>query len=173
VHTTAGRLIGGSAAVIGLIVVLGLRVAAATSSANSLIFATVVDNCTISAAPLAFGSYDPVIANAAAALDGSGTIIVACTKGATATIGLSTGSNGSHGVGTTRALYGGSAYLSYEVFRDAGRSQLWSNAGAGLYDIGAAPSKSPRTFTVYGRISANQDVPAGSYTDTMTATVNF
>ena len=28
-------------------------------------------------------------------------------------------------------------------------------------------------FTVYGRIAGNQDVPAGSYSDTVVATVNF
>ena len=50
---------------------------------------------------------------------------------------------------------------------------MWGNAGAGLYSPGAAPSKVARNFTVYGRVASNQDVAAGSYNDTVVATVNF
>ena len=50
---------------------------------------------------------------------------------------------------------------------------MWGNSGAGLYSPGAAPSKVARNFTVYGRVASNQDVPAGSYNDTVVATVNF
>jgi spore coat protein U-like protein len=35
------------------------------------------------------------------------------------------------------------------------------------------PSKTARNFTVYGRVPSNQDVAAGSYSDTVVATVNF
>jgi spore coat protein U-like protein len=30
-----------------------------------------------------------------------------------------------------------------------------------------------RSFTAYGRVAGSQDVPAGTFTDTVTATVNF
>jgi spore coat protein U-like protein len=133
--------------------------------------ATVTANCTITTAPLAFGSYDPVVTNASTALDGSGTVTVTCTKGATATVGLGLGANAS---GSTRRMTDGSgAFLTYELFQDSGRTTVWSNAGAGLLSPAAAPSKAPRSFTVYGRVAANQDVPAGSFTDTVVATVNF
>jgi spore coat protein U-like protein len=42
-----------------------------------------------------------------------------------------------------------------------------------LLSTGAAPSKATRPFTVYGRVAAGQDVPAGSFADTAVATVNF
>ena len=48
----------------------------------------VVKNCTITTAPVAFGNYDSVAANATAPLDGLGTVTVACTKGAAAKVGL-------------------------------------------------------------------------------------
>jgi spore coat protein U-like protein len=131
----------------------------------------VTNNCTISTAALAFGSYDPVVAHASANLDGSGTVIVACTKGAVATVGLGLGSNAS---GSTRRMTNGaSEFLTYELYQDAGRTTVWGNAGAGLYSPGAAPSKTARNFTVYGRVAANQDVVAGNYSDTVVATVNF
>ncbi len=145
--------------------------AAATATANLTVTATVTNNCTISTAPVAFGNYDPVVANASTSLDSTGTVTVACTKGATATVGLSLGSNPS---GSTRRLKdGGTNVLTYELYQDSGRSTVWGDAGAALLSPGAAPSKAPRSFTVYARVPSGQDVPAGNYTDTVVATVNF
>lgn len=144
---------------------------AATATANLGVTATVTNNCTISTVALAFGSYDPVVANASTNLDGTGTVVVACTKGATATIGLGLGSNAS---GSTRRMNdGASEFLTYELYNETTRTTVWSNAGGGLLSTGAAPSKAARNFTVYGRVTSNQDVPAGNYSDTVVATVNF
>ena len=112
-----------------------------------------------------------MVANASTNLDATGMVTVACTKGATATIGLGLGSNAS---GSTRRMTDGTSnFLTYEVYQDSSRSTAWGNSGADSLSPSAAPSKSTRDFTVYGRIPSNQDVPAGSYTDTVTATVNF
>jgi spore coat protein U-like protein len=144
---------------------------AASATANLGVSATVTNNCTISTTALAFGSYDPVGANASGNLDGTGTVVVACTKGATATVGLGLGGNAS---GSTRRMGdGGTNYLTYELYQDSGRTTIWSDSGAGLLSPAAAPSKAPRNFTVYGRVTGNQDVPAGNYSDTVVATVNF
>ena len=144
---------------------------AATASANLTVTATVTNNCSITTTPVAFGAYDPVVANASAHLDATGTVTVACTKGATATVGLGLGS---HALGSSRRLTdGGTNYLTYELYQDAGRAAVWGDAGAALFSPGAAPSKSPRSFTVYARIAADQDVAAGNYADTVVATVNF
>jgi spore coat protein U-like protein len=143
---------------------------AATATANLTVSATVTKNCTVSTTALAFGSYDPIVANASADLDGTGGVAVACTRGATASIALGAGSNAS---GSTRRLGdGGGNFLSYELYSDSGHSTVW-NTGAGTLSLTAAPSRAPRDFTVYGRIAGNQDVPAGSYGDTVVATVNF
>jgi len=64
-------------------------------------------------------------------------------------------------------------YLTYELYQETGRTTVWGTTGTALLSIGAAPSKAARTFTVYGRIPSGQDLPAGSYTDTVQATVNF
>jgi spore coat protein U-like protein len=154
-------------------VTIGLspKAAAATATANLSLSASVANNCTISTSAVAFGSYDPVVANAAANLDGSGQVTIACTKGAAPTIGLGLGSNAS---GSVRRLGDGSGnYLSYEVYSDSSRSVVWGDSGSNLLTPAVAPSKAARNFTVYGRIVANQDVAAGSYSDTVVATVNF
>jgi spore coat protein U-like protein len=144
---------------------------AATATANLAVSATVANNCSISTVALAFGSYDPVVANASTNLDGTGTVVVACTKGAAATIGL--GNGGNFSAGERRMADSSSNFLSYELYHEAGRTTVWTNTGGGLLATGAAPSKAARDFTVYGRVTSNQDVPAGSYTDTVVATVNF
>src|SRR5512143_902396 len=72
----------GAAAGVGLLVAaFGTPVSAATATANLGVSATVTNNCTISTTALAFGSYDPVVANASTNLDGTGAVSVACTKG--------------------------------------------------------------------------------------------
>jgi spore coat protein U-like protein len=144
---------------------------AGSASAPLAISASVANNCTISTLPVAFGAYDPVVANAIANLDSTGSVAIACTKGAATTIGLNLGTNAS---GSTRRLTdGASDYLTYELYQDSGRTTVWGNSGAGLFTPAAAPSKTARNFTVYARLFSNQDVPAGSYADTVTATVNF
>jgi spore coat protein U-like protein len=170
----ANKFVGVVAAVGGIAILaaaFGPSALAATATANLAVGASVANNCTISTSALAFGSYDPVVAHAAANLDGTGTVIVACTRGATSTVGLGLGANAS---GSTRRMTDGSTnYLSYELYSDSGRTTVWGNSGGALYNPGAAPSKVARNFTVYGRVTSNQDVPAGSYNDTVVATVNF
>jgi len=170
----ANSFLGVAAAVSGVAIVaasFSSTASAATATANLAVSATVTNNCTISTSALAFGSYDPVVANASTDLDGTGGVNVACTKGVSATIGLGLGSNAS---GSTRRMTDGSSnYLTYELYQDSGHSTVWGNAGAGLLSPAAAPSKAARSFTVYGRVTSNQDATAGSYTDTVVATVNF
>jgi spore coat protein U-like protein len=144
---------------------------AATATANLAVSATVVTNCTISTAPLAFGNYDPVGTHAAADLDGTGTVTVACTKNTAPTVALGLGANASGAV--RRLKDAGTNYLTYELYQDAGHTTIWGTAGGALLSPGAAPSKAARNFTVYGRVTSNQDVPAGAFTDTVVATVNF
>ncbi|MBN1959617.1 MAG: spore coat protein U domain-containing protein [Deltaproteobacteria bacterium] len=144
---------------------------AATATANLDVSAVVVNNCSITTAALAFGTYDPIVANAAVDLDATGTVTVTCTQGATTTIGLGLGVNAS---GTQRRMNdGGTGYLEYDLYQDAGRTTSWGDAAPDLLTPAPAPSSAPRPFTVYGRVSAGQDVPAGSYNDTVVATVNF
>ena len=159
-------------ATIGVFVVSSdSQVVAGSATANLSVTATVGPNCTISTLPVAFPAYDPVVANASANDDGTGSVIVACTKGSTVTIGLGTGLNVS--AGQMRMKDATTDYLNYALYQDSGRATAWGTSGAGLLSPVAAPDKTARTFTVYGRIPSGQDVPAGSYTDTVVATVNF
>jgi len=147
------------------------RLVGQSASTNLAVSASVSKNCTISTAPVNFGAYDPVAANATAPLDAVGTVTITCTKGAPAKVGLNAGSNAE---GTTRRMTGGTAaYLTYELYKDSSHSTVWGDALDTALDIPAAPNRTPRDFPVYGRVVAAQDATVGSYTDTVVATVNF
>jgi spore coat protein U-like protein len=168
---TLARTMGALAGATGLLAVLAApRAYAATATADLAVSATVSNNCTISTAPLAFGSYDPVDTHSAANLNGTGTVIVACTKNVAPTIALGLGNNAN---GATRRLTDGTNFLTYQLYKDAARTQVWGDAVGDVLSPGAAPSKAPRNLTVYGAVTSNQDVPAGSYADTVVATVDF
>jgi spore coat protein U-like protein len=147
-------------------------VEAATATANLSVSATISSNCTITTASVGFPSYDPVVAHATSPDDStSGSVTITCTKGTIPSIGLGLGANAS---GSQMRMSNGSAsYLAYALYQDAGRTTVWGDSGSLLFYPGPATSKDPRTYPVYGRIPAGQDLPAGTYTDTVTATVNF
>jgi spore coat protein U-like protein len=156
---------------IGILVAGDSRAVAGSATANLSVTATVVANCTISTTAVAFPAYDPIVANASTNDDGTGTVTITCTRGTSATIGLGLGANVSGS--QMRMKDAGTDYLNYALYQDSGRGTVWGNSGGALLSPVAAPDKNPRSFTVYGRIPAAQDVPAGSYTDTVVATVNF
>jgi len=151
---------------------LGTSSLAAAQSATSTLSAstTVTKNCSITTTPVAFGAYNPITTNLTAPLDGTGTVVVTCTKGAGTRIDLGLGTNAS---GTTRRMAGGSDFLTYGLYQDSGRAIAWGAGTAAGQTITVSPSKAARTFTVFGRVPAGQDVAAGSYADTVVATINF
>ena len=146
-------------------------VVAGSATANLQVSTTVSANCTITTATVAFPAYDPIVTHSAANDDGTGTVTITCTRGTAATIGLGLGANAL--VNQRRMKDATTDYLNYALYLDAGRTTIWGTASPNLLTPVAAPDKNPRAFTVYGRIPSAQDVPAGSYTDTVVATVNF
>ena len=151
-------------------VVADSRLSGQSATASLSISASVSKNCTITTAPVSFGNYDSVTANATAPLDGIGTITVKCTKGAAAKVGLNPGADPT---GTTRRMKQGTEYLTYELYKDASRTTAWGDTATTALDIPAAPNQTPRDFTVYGRVPQAQDATVCNYADTVVATVNF
>lgn len=165
-----------------LMAVSGLAFSA-TASAPIPVSATVSQACSIStSAALAFGAYDPIGTNASAPLNAIGQISVACSKGAT---GLTVGMGpGIQPAGAQRQMKGVLlGLLNYGVFQPASNAAgaactfpgtiPWTDSGAGLLTLVAAPSKVVRLYNVCGTIPGGQDVLVDSYTDTVSATLNF
>src|SRR5579872_4074708 len=88
------------------------------------ITATVSAECTVSTVSITFGAYDPVVTNAATPLDSTGTVNVYCTTGTLATVSLDLGS---HFTGTTRRMLSGANFMTYEIYKDAGRTVVWNS----------------------------------------------
>ena len=144
--------------------------------------AVVNGNCTVTeSGTLDFGTYDPLTANASAAQPGNGaSLSLFCTRGSHPLISMD---NGSHG---TRLLFTGTGgvnhQLTYDVLMPTGNGAAatatttsWGATGTSKYDVGPT-TVSPTTATVvevFGTISGGQDVVPGTYTDSVTATVEF
>src|SRR5512147_588802 len=111
-------------ALAALAVGLAAPALAASAQTTFTVNATVAANCSIAAAPINFPSYDPVNP---AAVSATGTITVTCTATTPWTVGLNAGTGGAAG-GATRSMSLGAGRLGYDLFRDAGHTQIWDNA---------------------------------------------
>jgi spore coat protein U-like protein len=157
----------------------------ATATANLSVSATVAANCRISTTPVAFGNYDPVVANATTPLAASGTVTISCTKGSGPTVTLGLGANAAASV-RRMAPGAGADRLNYELYQPttttpgapcaaaATPGQIWGTTGAAIFSPGAPSSAAARIYNVCGVVPANQTgVGVGSYADTVVATVIF
>jgi spore coat protein U-like protein len=141
---------------------------AAAQTVNFTVSASVAKACTITAGNVALGAYEPIGAHDAAALVGTGTISVRCTRGTAYGVALGDGANFSATRRMRHATLG--EFLGYDLFSDAARTVAWNTAAP---VSGTAPSKAPIPLTVYVSVPGGQDVPEGAYSDTVAATVNF
>lgn len=121
-------------------------------------------SCDISSQGVNFGNYDTLDPQP---LDGAGSIAVVCDEEASFTISLSSGA-GSY---PARRLAGGADGLVYNLFIDAARIVVWGDGSAGSVTL--ANTATTAQETVYGRIPARQNVPAGGYADTIVVTITY
>jgi spore coat protein U-like protein len=139
---------------------------AATTTATFTVSATVVATCNVTTTNLNFGSYSGV------ALAGTSTVSATCSSGTPYTVGLNPGTSTGATV-TTRKMTGpGAQVLSYGLFQDSGHATNWGNT-AGTDTQAGTGNGAAQSFTVFGQIPAGQFPQAGSYSDTITATVAF
>ena len=153
-----------SAALLTAIAIPGVAQAATANSAMP-VSATVQATCSITASPLAFGTYSST------QLDAATTLAVNCTNTTSYNVGLDVGS----GTGATvaqRKMANGAQTLTYTVYSDTGRATLWGPT-VGTNTVAGTGSGSVQTLNVYGRIAAGQAPTPGSYADTLTATVTY
>jgi spore coat protein U-like protein len=93
--------------------------------------------------------------------------------------------NGTHVAGAQRQMLGATAanMLQYSIFQPPSNTPsaactfpgttAWTATGVGLLTLSSAPSKVTRVFNVCGTIPGGQDVAADTYSDTVSATINF
>jgi len=148
-----------------LIVVAGLAGAMLASDA----FAQ-APSCTISATSVNFGNYN--VFNGTA-LDSTGTITYRCNAtAANITVSLSKGLSATY---NPRQMSKSAERLSYNLYRNAARTNIWGDGtgGTAVYTRANPPDNSNVNVVIYGRVPAGQDVSAGTFNDTISATINF
>jgi spore coat protein U-like protein len=140
--------------------------------------AAAVITCSFSSTPgMAFGAYDD---SSATATNGATSVVARCTRvgGAnTASVVLQIGPSATSGTIATRQMASGANRLSYNLYRDAARTLVWgqtTGVDTVAVSVGPIPNFGSRnaTFTIYGRIPAQQNVAAGAYTDSVQLTVS-
>jgi spore coat protein U-like protein len=149
----------------------GLSTAHAGSDQADFGVQLVVQNvCTITAggtaADMDFGTTP---GNIAAPIDASTDLTVNCNNGAVYDIGLGLGGNATGG---QRRMFNGTQYVNYDLYQDAGRNTAWGAQGSGT-EQGGTGTNAAQTVTVYGRVPSGQSIGAGTYSDTVTATIEF
>lgn len=164
-----------SAALVGT-ASLTLPAYAVTESTNMAVTANIGMNCTISTTDIAFGAYDPIVANASNDLDAQGSVTTTCTVGSAGKviIGQGTGApEGSTDADPVRRMSGPSGdFLIYQVYSDDDYAGVWTNEVAS--GVAYTASGSAEVMPVYGRVAAGQTTVAnGSYSDTLVVTVNY
>lgn len=155
-----GRALAGIAPCIGCVLLLGL--ASPVLAASNCSIMTVSD--------VAFGTYNVFDASP---LDSTGTLRIRCTGNASnITVDLSRGNAPTY---SPRQMLWMAEVLSYNLYIDAARTMIWGDGTGGTSHYGLVDPPNGNSFdlTVYGRVTALQDVSAGAYSDTIVATVNF
>ncbi len=153
--------------------------AAGTKTAPLSVTATVAATCDISTTAVAFGTYDPTTATST---DGNGAVTLTCVKGSLPVVSMDLGKNA---VAAVRNMKGaGTDVLSYELYQPANNTVgtsctgtenvVWGDGTNGnQFNATAATDALARSYNICGRIVAGQNVAADSYSDTVTAKVDF
>ena len=175
-----------SAAAAGLWYFAPKAFATATSPATAslTVTASVPFACTVTAASLAFGSYDPT----SGAVDNAGTTTdITCTTGSTVSMYITPSANAVNApAGDTYAMQGqttNTVYLGYNLYEVSPATTPWPTAAPGLTipacstsvltDCYNAPGVTPDPTNIYGQIPASQNVSTQPYSDADTLDVAF
>jgi spore coat protein U-like protein len=161
-----------ASAVAALALASGAQAATRTTTFN--VSATVASNCLVSATNLDFGAYTPGGGDRTV----NSAVSVRCTNGTGFTVKLDDGAG--TGTFTQRLLANGAATLQYNLYRDAAYAEVWGDGTGGTFTrtgtgtgVGAGNAQS---LTVYGRVldaGTNLTATAGTYTDTITVSVDY
>ncbi|MBD3770655.1 MAG: spore coat U domain-containing protein [Rhodobacterales bacterium] len=140
-----------------------------TATDSFTVSAEVIDACNLTANNLDFGSYSAI---SGSAVDATSTLSVTCTNGTSYTIALDEGTTAG-GAFTARLMTDSTNTLSYNLYTSAARTTVWGDGTGATQTTAGTGSGTLQSLTVYGRVPSSQNVPVGSYSDSVTATITF
>ncbi|WP_323763570.1 spore coat U domain-containing protein [Marinovum sp.] len=129
--------------------------------------AQTVASCELDVGSLDFGQ----ISNLAAPADATAAVDIRCTSGTGYSVSMGLGDGPGVSDPALRRMQGALGTLAYGLYRDPARSLVWGEA-ANQRNSATGTGYGQR-FTVYGRIHAGQQAPAGSYGDSVVVTVHY
>jgi spore coat protein U-like protein len=127
--------------------------------------------CSLTSTSIAFGSYDIF---SSAPLDSLGQIIFRCANN-DHNVSISLDKGGAPSFNPRRMLNGANS-LNYNLYTDAARTVIWGDGTGGTQNFFIAnpqPNNQDISVPLYGRIPAGQGASVGSYSNTVTVTINF
>lgn len=146
---------------------------AATATSNFQAKIVITESCAFSTTGASDVDFGTKARSAGGNEDDNGTLVVNCTTGTPYNIGLSAGAYTGATVTTRRMSFGANS-IPYSLYRDAARTLNWGNT-VGTDTLTGTGNGANQTVTVFGRVAggANVNVPAGTYVDTITATITY
>lgn len=154
-------------------------VAADTTTFNVKII--ILKGCTITAAAATDVDFLSVASTSTANADAQGSVTAACTPLTPYNISLNAGINASTpGDITTRRMKNIDAavltnnFVAYQLYSDPARSLVWGST-IGTNTLAGAGNGLNQVYPVYGRVAnpSTNNAAAGSYLDTVTATITY
>lgn len=130
--------------------------------------ATVTNNCNIGATNLSFGTAGVL----GTGINATGSLSVACTNGDAWRVSLNGGGSGNVAARVMQRQGGGGS-VGYQLYTDSARTLPWGDGTGGTTRVTGTGTGLAQAVTVYGRVPAQSTPAPGSYSDTITATIEF
>ncbi|WDU64353.1 spore coat U domain-containing protein [Pseudomonas poae] len=143
---------------------------AAVTSASFQVSASIIAGCNVASTTygnLNYGSYSALSTNTVSA-GLTSALQVQCTPGVTLSMSVDGGKNSSSG--RRLKLNTGTATVAYQLFSDAGLSQV---IGIGQSVNVAYSNANNITLPIYGRVVLPGNQPAGTYSDVLQVQLTF
>ncbi len=132
---------------------------------------TLFAQCTIGVTSISFGNYD-IFSNAP--VDTTGTVSISCSQDIVrALFTIGTGSNSGTVNPRRMKRSGGNDLLDYNIFSDVTRTSALGNTPIEFKRPAGKPAPWSDSMTLYARIPPGQDVSAGSYSDSVSVSINW
>ena len=128
--------------------------------------------CDVSATGINFGTYE---SSSPVPLDSTGTLTIDCDESPPPVVTVSLGPSGTSGMFNPRQM--STSYypdlMNYNVFTDSSMGTIWGDGTSGTAIILTPKVTKNKPFgtVIYARVPAGQNLPIGTYSDTLTVTI--
>jgi len=144
--------------------------ASPSSTFSFLVSAGVINDCTIASTNINFGTAG--ILNST--LTATGTLTVACTRSDAYSIAISAGAgSGASVADRVMTRSGGTDKVHYQLYQNASYSLPWGDGSGNTTALSGVGTGSSQSFTVYARVLPQTTPQAGTYIDTVIATITY